>query len=261
MVDFANIVSPTEQYKFVGHPGFRIKVESSVDTTMKVLACLCLVLGSLASVRAEQIGTEMTLQLIATFLANSVNNTIQYMLFGKDKFNMEEEVTFWCRTPWVFLVKFGRLRLRNCLYFNRSRSEYIQVLRTDPDITTKLDVTKGLALIVHGYTDNKDRSWMDKMAKAFAIYTDNNACLVDWHTFSNIEYSIAANTVNDVGKSVGDWLLYTAKFIPLNKTSIIGYSLGSHVAGAAGARTGGKLGAIWGNYTIKFAEKININLV
>lgn len=122
----------------------------------------------------------------------------------------------------------------------------MQMTSGDPGIATKLDLTKGLVLIVHGFTDSKDRTWMDRMARDYNIYTDNNACLVDWHKLANMDYMLAASHVDEVGEYLGQFLLWSENYISLNRTMITGFSLGSHVAGIAGAYVGGRLGAIFG---------------
>lgn len=101
-------------------------------------------------------------------------------------------------------------------------------------------------LIVHGFTDKKERHWISRMSRDIAMWTDSNACVVDWFKLSTIEYTIAAKNVNKVGAYVGEFLISLQNIIPLNRVSIVGHSLGAHIAGAAGARTGGKIDAIFG---------------
>lgn len=101
-------------------------------------------------------------------------------------------------------------------------------------------------LIVHGFTDNKNRFWMNRMVRDVAELTDSNACIVDWSRLALIEYTIAAGNVNRVGEEIGDFLLSLNVTIPLENVSIIGHSLGAHIAGAAGTKTYGEIDAIYG---------------
>lgn len=127
-----------------------------------------------------------------------------------------------------------------------SRPNFIQVFQEDAELALKLDPDKKLALIIHGYTDNKDRHWIRRMARDISQYTNSNVCIVDWSKLATTEYTIAAGHVNKVGEHVGDFLLSIQQFIPLNHVSILGHSLGAHIAGAAGARTGSQVDAIYG---------------
>lgn len=52
--------------------------------------------------------------------------------------------------------------------------------------------------------------------------------------------------VNEVGSHIGDFLLSIQEHIPLSRISIVGHSLGAHVAGAVGRRTNGQIDAIFG---------------
>lgn len=84
------------------------------------------------------------------------------------------------------------------------------------------------------------------MVRDLANWTDSNVCIVDWSKLSTIEYSIAAGNVNNVGAHVGKFLLSISSDFPLDRVSIVGHSLGAHIAGAAGAHTGGQIDAIYG---------------
>lgn len=127
-----------------------------------------------------------------------------------------------------------------------SRNQSIQVFKGDPDVATKLDTTKKLVLIVHGYTDNKDRRWIRRMIRDIPLYTDSNTCVVDWSKVATTQYTLAVAHLNRVGETIGDFLISLESQFPLDRVSIVGHSLGAHIAGAAGARTGSKIDAIFG---------------
>lgn len=84
------------------------------------------------------------------------------------------------------------------------------------------------------------------MVRDLANWTDSNVCIVDWSKLSTIEYSIAASNVNRVGAHIGNFLLAIQGTFPLSRVSLVGHSLGAHIAGAAGAQTGGLIDAIYG---------------
>lgn len=120
------------------------------------------------------------------------------------------------------------------------------MFKNDADLIHKLDTSKKLTLIVHGYTDNKDRHWIRRMVRDIPQWTDSNACIVDWSKLATTWYGIATDHLKKVGDVIGDFILSLQTHIPLNRVSIVGHSLGAHVAGDAGARTGGRIDAIFG---------------
>lgn len=122
----------------------------------------------------------------------------------------------------------------------------MQVFKNDPEVSLKLDTTKKLVLLIHGFTDNKDRKWVKRMVRDLSFFTDSNTCVVDWSKIASTDYTIASGQVNSVGEEVGDFLLSLQPLIPLERVSIVGHSLGAHVAGAAGARTESRIDAIYG---------------
>lgn len=120
------------------------------------------------------------------------------------------------------------------------------MFKNDEELALKLDTTKKLTLIIHGYTDNKNRHWIKRMARDIASWTNSNACVVDWSKLATTDYLLAAGHVNKVGEEIGDFLLSIQQHIPLDRVSLLGHSLGAHIAGAAGARTGSQVDAIFG---------------
>lgn len=67
---------------------------------MKLVAIILLVLGVvLVSAQSEEISSDYSLMVIAQLLSSYVMNTLNFLVFGKEKFVLSEVVTFWCRTP------------------------------------------------------------------------------------------------------------------------------------------------------------------
>lgn len=120
------------------------------------------------------------------------------------------------------------------------------MFKNDTELSTKLDTSKKLLLVIHGFTDNKNRNWIRRLVRDLPFYTDSNVCIVDWSKLSTIDYFTAANQVYPVGNEIGDFILSLEREIPPESVSIVGHSLGAHIAGVAGARTGSRIDAIFG---------------
>lgn len=82
-------------------------------------------------------------------------------------------------------------------------------------------------------------TWGSVIRAALLANVDCNYFVVDWGAGSNtINYITARNRVNATGQVLAqymDWL--NLRGLPFSAVTIIGSSLGAHVAGAAGKRT------------------------
>lgn len=90
---------------------------------------------------------------------------------------------------------------------------------------------------IHGWgAGGQAGSWGVGIRSALLNRVDCNYFLVDWGAGSNTaNYITARNRVNEVGAVVAqyiDWI--NVRGVPFSAVTIIGSSLGAHVAGAAG---------------------------
>ncbi|XP_040217465.1 pancreatic lipase-related protein 2-like isoform X2 [Rana temporaria] len=91
-------------------------------------------------------------------------------------------------------------------------------------------------IIIHGFLDNGEKSWMIEMCQAMLKVEDVNCICVDWHGGSLGLYTQAANNIRVVGAEVAYFtktLQNVFDYSPSN-VHIIGHSLGAHAAGEAG---------------------------
>lgn len=90
-------------------------------------------------------------------------------------------------------------------------------------------------------------AWMERVGRVWSNIEDRNVCLVDWRRMANTLYHRAAeeHTVT-VGRYIAQFI--KQMYIKPEETSIVGHSLGAHVAGFCGKALNGKLAAIYGKY-------------
>ncbi|XP_011348633.1 uncharacterized protein LOC105285827 isoform X2 [Ooceraea biroi] len=99
----------------------------------------------------------------------------------------------------------------------------------DPDLPTKV--------IVHGFGSNCNHLWVYDMKSALMSIHDCNIVCVDWGPGSAVpNYVRAAANTRLVGRQLAK--LIRSLNVPLDKVHMIGFSLGAHVAGFAGAELG-----------------------
>ena len=89
-------------------------------------------------------------------------------------------------------------------------------------------------IIIHGFLDHGDVSWIREMSSALLSADDVNVLIVDWRGGSLPLYSQAAANTRLVGLEVAR-LVQLLRVNP-SKVHIIGHSLGAHIAGYAGEK-------------------------
>ncbi|GAB0095681.1 hypothetical protein DMENIID0001_110900 [Sergentomyia squamirostris] len=104
--------------------------------------------------------------------------------------------------------------------------------------------------IVHGWISDSDSEVNKLIQSAYHTRGDFNVFIVDWSSGAMGEYTHCAYRVEDVGKTVADFIIfvYRETGIELLDVTVIGHSLGAHIAGIAGRNAGkvGKIGAVVG---------------
>ncbi|CAK1604004.1 unnamed protein product [Parnassius mnemosyne] len=100
------------------------------------------------------------------------------------------------------------------------------------------DSTKPTRIIVHGFGSNCDNVWVYEMRSALMAVEECNVVCVDWERGASMpNYLRAAANTRLVGKQLAMMLQGLAEHIDLRfeDVHLIGFSLGAHVAGFAGA--------------------------
>lgn len=110
------------------------------------------------------------------------------------------------------------------------------------------DPTKEVLVLVHGWRNDYSSPFNSYIKSAALDKFDLNVIIVDWSVIANNLYIVARNTVPEIGKFAGEFIqsLVSTYNIPFSKISIVGHSLGAHVAGIVGATMDGKIGNIVG---------------
>lgn len=90
------------------------------------------------------------------------------------------------------------------------------------------------------------------MITAYLLHEDVNVIVVGWGVLAADVYPVAANNTRKVGEFLGDFLefLNRESNLEYKDVHISGHSLGSHVAGYAGAYLDGRIGRITGIFRL-----------
>ncbi|EDS28063.1 lipase [Culex quinquefasciatus] len=112
----------------------------------------------------------------------------------------------------------------------------------------KLNLSKPIAFVTHGWTDDANKLWVQDIAQKVIRHLDRNVCVVQWKQLSAYKYEQAA-TENTL--IVSDYLTKFIRFLVQNGLELkdmilIGHSLGAHVMGQTGYNFNGEIGQIYG---------------
>ncbi|KAL7017373.1 hypothetical protein ACKWTF_010343 [Chironomus riparius] len=138
------------------------------------------------------------------------------------------------------------------LYTRRNAYAGQEVLSGDMNSVVKstFNPKNPTKFLIHGWRGDYETTFNEKVSTEFLIKDDVNIFRVDWSTSAQtINYLTAARRVPGVGKVLGEFIdfLNANSAVDLNTVTIIGFSLGAHVAGFAGKNVQrGKVRAIIG---------------
>ncbi|XP_034452665.1 endothelial lipase isoform X1 [Hippoglossus hippoglossus] len=142
-----------------------------------------------------------------------------------------------------------KYNLRKSLDFEQEGC-YLQTGKTDGLEECGFNATAKTIFIIHGWTmSGMFETWMHKLVSALMLRENGaNVVVVDWIVMAQQLYPDAVNHTNTVGLDIATMInwLKDEQQLPLQNVHLIGYSLGAHVAGYAGAYVRGTIGRITG---------------
>ncbi|XP_062548932.1 lipase member I-like [Armigeres subalbatus] len=155
-------------------------------------------------------------------------NDMGLLLSGEVTTPIEEDVTFWCG--------------------NRQAPEMNQTYLDDPDVRKKIDFTKPIMLVTHGWLDDHTKNWIQNTARDALTNMDTNVCIVGWGNLARYNYfqSARKHTLLVSGYMTQFINFLNKEGMEFDKVTLAGHSLGAQICGQVGYNLNGKLGAIYG---------------
>lgn len=91
-------------------------------------------------------------------------------------------------------------------------------------------------IIVTGWIEGFDVKWAVDMKNAYVQYTTYNIIIFSWDKYTYLPYDYSTTLSRDLGEHLADYIIHLTKTIglDLDKTHLIGHSMGAHIAGFAG---------------------------
>lgn len=122
-----------------------------VAATFGLCASLALGNGPLKTIFGYD--TDYTSDEMLRLLMQGTKLTYGKILNGNDTYGpLDKEITFWC--------------------INRKTNKTIQTFINDPDINSKIDTTKPLYTVTHGWIDNVNRTWVQNTLRGKKAFND-----------------------------------------------------------------------------------------
>lgn len=124
-------------------------------------------------------------------------------------------------------------------------------------IHASFNSSKETVFLIHGWSSHHTAPMAKTLKDAYLSTRDINVIIVDWKDLALSGYQFAKLLAMRVGRLVGSFIkqMMNTYSLDLDKTSIVGYSLGAHIAGVAGRTLGGKLDHITGKFFKLIANK------
>ena len=167
-----------------------------------------------------------------------------------------DKVDSWWRSKKLSQMFNPKVDIKYYLYTPNNNLSVTQLLLNETDKLELLSYehSRPLRLVIHGFMNNFEAAVMQNIKNGYIQNHDVNVFIVDWskvakrHIFG---YDVAKYHVPLVGKYVGKFIRRLSKNDSdladlLSRTTIVGHSLGAHIAGHAGSFLNGKLDTIIG---------------
>ncbi|XP_052776849.1 pancreatic triacylglycerol lipase-like [Mya arenaria] len=144
----------------------------------------------------------------------------------------------------------AQILTRFLLYTRENPTVSVEQVISADDLTisgSNFQGSRATKIIVHGFTHNGHRMWLQNMTRELLKHDDYNVIVVDWQHGATIPYEQATANTRIVGAQIAQLVNKLVQVASAQTADfhIIGHSLGAHICGYAGERIPG-LGRITG---------------
>uniref|UniRef100_A0A182P5P2 Lipase domain-containing protein n=1 Tax=Anopheles epiroticus TaxID=199890 RepID=A0A182P5P2_9DIPT len=128
-----------------------------------------------------------------------------------------------------------------------SEPRFQEIFVGDVNVQNKINFTLPLTIAIHGWLD-KNQTMYSALTPTYLRFVKNtNYCVLDWRPYAEFGYQIAARQSAPL---VAQYLFgflqnLSLLYFPLERVSLIGYSMGGQIAGLTGKLLPGRIGTIY----------------
>uniref|UniRef100_A0A182K4G4 Lipase domain-containing protein n=1 Tax=Anopheles christyi TaxID=43041 RepID=A0A182K4G4_9DIPT len=132
-----------------------------------------------------------------------------------------------------------------CTKTNEPRFQ--QVFFGDVNVRNKLNFSLPLTIAIHGWLDTNLTLYNTLTPSYLRFVNNTNYCVLDWRPYAEFGYQVAARQSAPL---VAQYLFgflqnLSLLYFPLDKVSLIGFSMGGQIAGLTGKLLPGRIGTIY----------------
>uniref|UniRef100_A0A4Y0BKE1 Lipase domain-containing protein n=1 Tax=Anopheles funestus TaxID=62324 RepID=A0A4Y0BKE1_ANOFN len=188
-------------------------------------ALLCSIVGVARGVDLQDVLTTLTevplARLLDSFIVPAPRTT------GFETLVPQRDIQLLCTNSWLPLFQ--------------------NVSVDDINVTRKLNFSQPLSIVIHGWQDANYTLYNAMTLRHLRYVKNTNYCMVDWKPYADYAYEIAARKgVPVVADRLFKFLQYISVLnFPLEKVSLVGFSMGAQIAGLTGKLLPGRIGNIY----------------
>ncbi|XP_025832219.1 pancreatic triacylglycerol lipase-like [Agrilus planipennis] len=110
------------------------------------------------------------------------------------------------------------------------------------------DSSKQNIFVIHGWRNDQGSDVNEAVRSAYLEVLDANVFVVDWSSVSYSMYTVAFSNVPSIGRNLGRFIssMQSSYGLDADQFTLVGHSLGAHVAGCAGSAADSNVGVIVG---------------
>lgn len=152
-----------------------------------------------------------------------------------------------------FPIEVSRSDIKIVFYSNKIKQGYA-VNTSSPESFLNIDYnpSKQTVFIIFGWTNNARSNMCQTVKDAYLTTDEVNVFIVDWSKIADQEYAAAKFQLVFVGQVLAAMItdMVNNKLLTWDKLSIVGHSLGAHLAGITGKNLNGQADHIVGELII-----------
>lgn len=167
------------------------------------------------------------------FLVESVDYLIQEYLMGSLNTSIE-------------------LKEKDISYYLYTKELNGTLINQNNILSINFDIRKETVFIIHGWKTSFESKMPQMVKDAYLENRDVNIIAVNWSILSYEAYITSKTYVPQIGELVADFILFMNRYVRLRmeKTALVGFSLGAHIAGNIGRMVGGSVSHLVGKYLL-----------
>lgn len=155
---------------------------------------------------------------------------------GKISIFLKKILHYYIQISYKLILACGKVQQSDVRFFLTSPDARMQEFNISGIKEMRLNNTKDIKIIAHGWLDGKDAFWYETTISNYVTKGNSYIVALDWSKHSVGSYTKAVDNLPEIGSLTAMMILELADAhnISLSNFHLIGHSLGAHLFGYAG---------------------------